>query len=48
MLGVFFLVKVLVQARFQNSKATDLKFLTVILATVNQTVQNFSSLGASG
>jgi hypothetical protein len=45
---VFFLVRVLVKARFPASQATDPKSKTVLLTTAdNQTyVQNFSSLGA--
>jgi hypothetical protein len=44
----FFLVRVLVKARFLDSKATDPKSQTVLMTTVNQQtyVENFSSLGA--
>jgi hypothetical protein len=44
----FFLVRVLVKAKFQDSWATDLKSKTVLLTTVNQQayVENFNSLGA--
>jgi hypothetical protein len=45
---VFFLVRVLVKARFPDSKATDPKFLTALFTTRFQRsyVENFSSLGA--
>jgi hypothetical protein len=45
---VFFLVRVLVKARFPDSQATDPKFQTVILTTADEQtyVENFSSLGA--
>jgi uncharacterized membrane protein YbaN (DUF454 family) len=45
---VFFLVRVLVKARFLDSKVTDPKFQAVLLTTVKQQtyVQNFSSQGA--
>jgi hypothetical protein len=45
---VFFLVRVLVKARFPDFQATDPKSQTVLLTTANEQtyVQNFSSLGA--
>jgi hypothetical protein len=45
---VFFLVRVLVKARFLDSQATDPKSQTVLLTTANEQtyVENFSSLGA--
>jgi hypothetical protein len=45
--SVFFLVRVLVKARFPDSLATDQKSQTVLLTTVKQQtyVENFSSLG---
>jgi hypothetical protein len=45
---VFFLVRVLVKARFPDSQATDLKSQTVLLTTADERtyVENFSSLGA--
>jgi hypothetical protein len=46
---VFFLVRVLVKARFPDSRATDPKSKTVLLTTVDEQtfIQNFSSLGAT-
>jgi hypothetical protein len=45
---VFFLVRVLVKARFLNSQATDPKSQTVLLTTADKQtyVENFSSLVA--
>jgi hypothetical protein len=45
---VFFLVRVLVKARFQDCQATDPKSQTVLLAIANEQtyIENFSSLGA--
>jgi hypothetical protein len=45
---VFFLVRVLVKARFSDSQDTDPKFQTVLLTTADKHtyVENFSSLGA--
>jgi hypothetical protein len=45
---VFFLVSVLVKARFPDSQATDPKSQTVLLTTADEQtyVQNFSSIGA--
>jgi hypothetical protein len=45
---IFFLVRVLVKARFSNSKTTNPKFRTVLFTTRYQRnyVENFSSLGA--
>jgi hypothetical protein len=45
---VFFLVRVLVKARFPDSQATDPKSQTVLLTTADEQtyVENFSSLGA--
>jgi hypothetical protein len=45
---VYFLVRVLVKARFPDSWVTDLKYQSVLLTTVKQQayVENFSSLGA--
>jgi hypothetical protein len=45
---VIFLVRVLIKARFLDSKATDAKFLVVLFTTRCQRnyVENFSSLGA--
>jgi hypothetical protein len=45
---VFFLVRVLVKARFPDSQATDPKSQTVLLTTADEQtfVQNFSYLGA--
>jgi hypothetical protein len=45
---VFFLVRVLVKARFPDSQATDPKSQTVLLTTADEQtyVQIFSSLGA--
>jgi hypothetical protein len=45
---VFFLVRVLVKARFADSQATDPKSQTVLLTTADEQtyVENFSSLGA--
>jgi hypothetical protein len=45
---VFFLVRVLVKARFPDSQATDPKSQAVLLATAEEQtyVENFSSLGA--
>jgi hypothetical protein len=45
---VFFLVRVLVKARFPDSQATDPKLQTVLLTTADEQtyVENFSSLGA--
>jgi hypothetical protein len=45
---VFFLVRVLVKARFPDSHVTDPKFQTVLLTTADEQtyVENFSSLGA--
>jgi hypothetical protein len=45
---VFFLVRVLVKARFPDSQATDPKSQTVLLTTADEQtyVGNFSSLGA--
>jgi hypothetical protein len=45
---VFFLVRVLVKARFPASQATDPKSQTVLLTTADEQtyVQIFSSLGA--
>jgi hypothetical protein len=46
--SVFFLVRVLLKARFLDSKVTDSKFKTVLFTTRYQRtyVENFSSLGA--
>jgi hypothetical protein len=46
--NVFFLVRVLVKARFLDSKAMDSKSMTVLFTTRYQRtyVENFSSLGA--
>jgi hypothetical protein len=46
--SVFFLVRVLVKAKFPDSWATDPKSQTVLLTTVKQQtyVENFSFLGA--
>jgi hypothetical protein len=45
---IFFLVRVLVKARFPDSQATDPKSQTVLLTTADEQthVENFSSLGA--
>jgi hypothetical protein len=45
---VFFLMRVLVKARFPDSQATNPKSQTVLLTTADEQtyVQNFSSLGA--
>jgi hypothetical protein len=45
---VFFLVRVLVKARFPDSQARDPKSQTVLLTTADEQtyVENFSSLGA--
>jgi hypothetical protein len=45
---VFFLVRVLVKARFLDSQATDPKSQTVLLTTADEQtyVENFSSLSA--
>jgi hypothetical protein len=45
---VFFLVRVLVKARFLDSQTTDPKSKTVLLTTADEQtyVENFSSLGA--
>jgi hypothetical protein len=45
---VFFLVRVLVKARFPDSQATNPKFQTVLLTTADEqtNVYNFSSLCA--
>jgi hypothetical protein len=45
---VFFLVRVLIKARFPASQATDPKSQIVLLTTADKQtyVQNFSSLGA--
>jgi uncharacterized protein with ParB-like and HNH nuclease domain len=44
-----FFVRVVVKARFLDSLATDPKFLTLLLTTLNQQTyaQNFSSLAAT-
>jgi hypothetical protein len=45
---VFFLIRVLVKARFPDSQATDPKFQTVLLTTADEQTyfNNISSLGA--
>jgi hypothetical protein len=45
---VFFLVRVLVKARFPDSQATDPKSQTVLVTTADEQtyVENFSSLGS--
>jgi hypothetical protein len=45
---VFFLVRILVKARFPDSQATDPKSQTVLLTTADEQtyVENISSLGA--
>jgi hypothetical protein len=45
---IFFLVRVLVKARFPASQATDPKSQTVLLTNADEQtyVQNFNSLGA--